>query len=158
MALTAVFLDAGPLSDIVRRPGQRQEADDCRAWLASLVVSGVSVRVAEITDYEVRRELIRSGKTSSLRRLDAFLLSPGRYLPLSTEAMHEAASLWANARNVGLATASPDALDGDVILGAQVRVWAQTEGIPLSEIVIATTNVAHISRYAPADLWANIHP
>nr|WP_309696815.1 hypothetical protein [Armatimonas sp.] len=157
MALTAVFLDAGPLSEIVRRPGQRPEADACRLWFSTLITSGVPVRVAEVTDYEVRRELIRSGKQSSIRRLDALLLSADRYLPISTEAMREAANLWATARNSGLATAPPEALDGDVIFAAQVRSWAVNEGIPLSEVMIATTNVTHISRYAPADLWTNIH-
>ena len=32
-----------------------------------------------------------------------------------------------------------------------------TSGIPHSDLVIATGNVAHISRFVPANLWSNIH-
>jgi hypothetical protein len=147
-----IVLDAGPLGLLMQRKGIAQ-ADACKAWLAGRVAQGVRVVVPEIADYEVRRELIRLGKTAAVARLDAFnAASPGRYLPLATEAMRRAAELWAQARQQGAPTADPKELDADVILAAQVL----TLGMPPSEVVVATSNVGHISRFTPADLWQNL--
>lgn len=68
--------------------------------------------------------------------------------------MRDAARLWAQARNDGTPTASPDALDGDVILAAQ----CQNLRLPGEEYVVATTNVGHLTLFVPADLWTNITP
>jgi hypothetical protein len=55
---------------------------------------------------------------------------------------------------MGRATADPKALDGDVILAAQ----ALLSGIAPADFVVATSNVAHLSRYVPAELWNAITP
>ena len=73
------------------------------------------------------------------------------YLPLTTAAMRLAAGLWAQARRGGYPTAPDPALDGDVILAAQ----ALSLGVP---VIVATDNVAHLSRFVTADLWQNITP
>jgi hypothetical protein len=44
------------------------------------------------------------------------------------------------------------AIDADVILAAQ----ALTIGVP--QVVVATTNVGHLSRFVSAELWQNISP
>jgi len=46
------------------------------------------------------------------------------------------------------------ASDGDVILAAQALSLA----VPGQQVLIATTNVAHLSRFVTADLWTNIAP
>ena len=125
MNLSVVFLDSGPLSQIVRRRGQNTDADACFVWAQNLTSAGVRLCVAEVNDYEVRRELIRAGRISSVQRLDTFL-SLVEYVPLTTAAMREAASLWAQVRNSGNTTAPPEALDGDAILCAQVQTFAIT--------------------------------
>jgi hypothetical protein len=51
-------------------------------------------------------------------------------------------------------TADPKELDCDVLIAAQ----ALTIGVPSSELVVATTNVGHLSRFVTADLWVNIIP
>lgn len=158
ISLSAVFLDAGPLSEVVRRPGQNARADACRDWALSLVSSGVLVCVSEITDYEVRRELLRAGKTSSIRRLDTLKSGFLEYVPLTTDTMLESAGLWASARNSGQVTAPPEALDADVILCSATKLFASAQGVSLASVVVATTNVAHIGRFVPADLWVNIQP
>ncbi|HKB01570.1 MAG TPA: nucleic acid-binding protein [Gemmataceae bacterium] len=107
---------------------------------------GARVIIPEIADYEVRRELIRAGKASSIARLDA-LAAATNYLPLSTAAMRKAAELWAAARKAGKPTATEKAIDGDVILAAQ----ALTLGEP--SVVVATTNVGHLSRFVTAQDW-----
>jgi predicted nucleic acid-binding protein len=105
--------------------------------------------VPEIADYEVRRELLRANKTRGLARLDA-LTSLLEYLPLTTAAMRQAAVFWAQAWQQGRPTADDKALDGDVILAAQAMTFGATD------VVIATTNVGHLSRFAPAALWPDI--
>jgi len=66
--------------------------------------------------------------------------------------MRKAAELWALARQSGLPTAADKNIDVDVILAAQ----ALTFGVP--DVVIATSNIGHISRFVPAELWQNISP
>jgi len=111
-----------------------------------------------VNDYELRRELLRVDKASSIRRLDALISVPGRYVPISTNAMRLAADLWASSRKLGIITAPPQSIDGDAIMAAQVQMFAAAEGIPLSEIIVATTNVRHIARFVQADEWSNIQP
>jgi hypothetical protein len=64
-----VFLDSKPLG-MVSNPRARPDAIRCRAWAMGLLSAGVRVFVAEIADYEVRRELLRVGARSGLLRLD----------------------------------------------------------------------------------------
>ena len=90
-----MLLDAGPLS-LVTHP--RAEIKNTRAaeWLVGLRSAGIAVRVPEIADYEVRRELLRAGKSKGLGRLDDLKQALG-YLPLTTETMVLAAQFWADA-------------------------------------------------------------
>jgi predicted nucleic acid-binding protein len=151
--IRVIVLDTGPLG-IVTKPLKAAEVIAINQWVMDCVANGKSVFVPEMADYEIRRELIRSTNTAGIARLDTFNAAPGRYLPLTTAAMRKAADLWAEARNKGYATADPKALDGDVIVAAQ----ALTAGYADSEIIVATDNVAHLSRYVNADLWRNITP
>lgn len=114
--------------------------------------AGDELFIPEIADYEVRRELLRSGKASSVARLNE-LCAGLTYLPLTTPVMHDAAMLWADARNAGHPTAHSHALDGDVILAAQARRAQAAYG---RETVVVTTNVEHLARYTDARLWSDI--
>jgi len=151
--ITTIVLDSGPLALVTQRKGV-PSADTCKAWLAEHLANGTRIVVPEIADYEVRRELLRAGKTSSVARLDAFIAAvPDRYVALTSPTMRLAARLWADVRNKGLPTADSKELDGDVILTAQ----SLQLGVPASEIIVATTNVGHLARLIAADLWQNIH-
>ena len=65
--------------------------------MESLLLSGYQIIVPEIADYEVRRELLRAGKTRGLARLD-LLKNTLDYLPLTTAVMLKAADLWAQSQ------------------------------------------------------------
>ena len=143
-----VALDAGPLG-LVTNPKRSPESLACAQWLQRLVATGSRVVLPEIADYEVRRELLRGRREQGLRQLDA-LAEIVEYLPLTTAAMRQAAAFWADARQRGKPTADDRALDGDVILAAQVATMTSTDGI------VATTNVGHLSRYVQAALWRDI--
>ncbi len=145
-----VLLDAGPLG-LVTNPGGSSEANACNLWLESLISRGIEVKIPEIADYEVRRELLRADKKKGIKRLDD-LKNYLDYIPLTTQTMLLAAQYWAQVRKQGKPTADAKALDGDVILAAQAAIIVSTG----YEVVIATTNVGHLSRFINAQEWRSI--
>lgn len=148
-----VLLDSGPLG-ILSNPNSSPENLKCRDWAERLTDKGYRLVVPEIADYEVRRELLRADKQKGLRRLDTFK-AKFQYLPLTTKTMLKAAELWAESRRAGKPTASPDALDGDVILAAQAYLIAEEleDRLP---VVVATTNMNHLERFTIAKKWQDI--
>lgn len=88
-----VLLDSGPLGRITNPRGTPVNAQ-CRQWLVSLLTSGIRALVPEIADYEIRRELLRAGKTIGLAELDRAHIMLG-YVPVTTAAMRQAAEFWA---------------------------------------------------------------
>ncbi len=145
-----ILLDAGPLG-LITNPRASQETRECNLWLESLILKRIQVKIPEIADYEVRRELLRADKFKGIERLDA-LKRYLDYVPLTTQTMLTAAQFWAQVRKQGMSTADDKALDGDVILAAQAAM-IQDEG---NEVIIATTNVGHLSRLGNAKEWRNI--
>jgi predicted nucleic acid-binding protein len=143
-----VLLDAGPLG-LVTNPKLSPASAACTEWLQTLVSRRTRILLPEIADYEVRRELVRANKTHGIERLDA-LGNLLEYLPLTTAAMRQAANFWARARQEGQPTAGDKTIDGDMILAGQAVVLGEVD------VIIATTNVGHLGRFAPADLWQNI--
>jgi predicted nucleic acid-binding protein len=145
----AIVLNSTPLG-ILCNPRTTAQVSECRQWLDNLLAAGRRVIIPEITDYEIRRELIRRASVVALGNLDGY----GRqleYLPITTVAIRLAANLWAQARNAGQPTAPDPALDADVILAAQ----ALSLNAP---VVVATSNPRHLSRFVAAELWSNILP
>ena len=145
-----IVLDSGPLSN-ASRPLGHFIGDRCRAWIRGLAAKGDNFVIPELADYEVRRELTRQGAHAALARLDSLVSTGFVYAPVTTDAWRRAAAFWAIVRNLGLGTASPDALDGDAILAGQAAVL----GLPGDPVVIATTNVGHLGRFPGIDarLW-----
>jgi hypothetical protein len=144
-----VLLDAGPLG-MITNPKSSSENEACKNWLADLVYKGIDVVIPEISDYEVRRELLRAGKSRGVGRLDA-LKGMLAYAPITTPAMLKAAQFWAEARKKGRQSAHDASLDADMILAAQAVVLDRP-----GEAVIATTNVRHLALFAPARVWRDI--
>lgn len=143
-----IVLDSGPLG-LITNPKLSPESVACALWLQTHITAGSRIIIPEITDYEVRRELLRANKAKGLSRLDD-LAKLIEYLPIKTVAMRQAAKLWAQARQQGQPTSGDKTIDGDMILVAQ----AMTLGV--KDVVIATTNIGHLSRFITAELWQNI--
>jgi predicted nucleic acid-binding protein len=139
-----ILLDAGPLG-MVTHPRKNPEI---KAWLDAWLRSDRSIVIPEISDYEVRRELLRSNRVQGINRLDMLQAITG-YAPITTQVMCKAAQLWATARNQGQPTASDSSLDADVILAATALTLS-------SDVVIATSNVKHIGRFVSAKQWQEI--
>jgi hypothetical protein len=153
-----IVLDTFPLSSTAKprpRPDEPTgELDRCREWVRKCVSAGHQIVAPAIAYYEALRELERRGAARQIERLRAFCQSePGRYLPLTDENLNHAARLWAKARNDGMPTAAAEALDGDVILAAQVLSLQCPD-----DVVVATSNVGHLSRFVAAERWTDISP
>jgi predicted nucleic acid-binding protein len=146
-----IVLDSGPLG-LLSNPSRAGRAPAARAWASTRLHRGDRFVVPEIADYEVRRELVRAGRTPAIARLDELCAAFG-YLALTTAAMRTAAELWADARNEGRPTAADAALDGDVILAAQTRNLS--EGVR-ERTVVVTTNTKHLERYVEAHVWESL--
>ncbi|MEH2011541.1 type II toxin-antitoxin system VapC family toxin [Nostoc sp.] len=130
----AVLLDTHPLSQVTHpkiNPKIQQ-------WLKSLQKIETVIRMPEIADYELRRELLRQGKQKSIDRLNK--LSQICLIPLTPETMRKAAELWAWIRNQGKPTASNDSLDGDVILAAQAILQLKS----FDQVISCSTFNLHI--------------
>ncbi|MEH2232115.1 MAG: PIN domain-containing protein [Nostoc sp.] len=133
----AILLDTHPLSQITH-PKVNPKVQQ---WLKSLQKNETVIRVPEIADYELRRELLRQGKQKSIEHLNK--LSQICLIPLTPETMRKAAELWAWVRNQGKPTASNESLDGDVILAAQAILQLKS----FNQVIVVTTNLKHISRF-----------
>jgi len=113
-----IVLDTGVLG-MATNPNATPEAEAVRRWLEDITDQGDMIIIPDIADYELRRKYIRNHNLKGLRKLKSLILNTN-YLSLSTPVMRTAAQLWAQVRQQGATTASDKALDGDVILAAQV--------------------------------------
>lgn len=149
-----LVLDSGPLG-LLTHPQRNSEVTAITRWLSECLLRGQRAIVPAIVYYELKRELLRAGKALSVGRLEAFVsATPGRYLPLSDEALQLAAELWATVRRQGRPTADIKDLDIDVILAAQ----ALSFGPAAADVVVATSNPKHLSRFIIAHNWSDIVP
>ena len=149
-----LILDSAPLG-LITHPQRSARVASITEWLSRCILGGYRVIVPAIVYYELKRELLRAKKLSGIARLDAFVAAtPGRYLPLSDEALRLAAELWARARQQGQPGADRAALDVDVILAAQ----ALSFGAAVSDVIVATTNARHFSQVVTARDWEEIIP
>ncbi len=147
-----ILLDSSPLGTL-SNPAQTPEVIAISAWAADCDDAGHTLYVPEVIDYEIRRELLRAGKSVGLAKLNALKMGL-TYLPLTTDAMLLAADLWAQSRRRGQTTGDPKKLDIDVILAAQALLLP----VPLPDLILATANVGHLSQFVPAALWTSITP
>ena len=97
----AIVLDANLLG-LITNPRSTPESVACAEWITACLLSLDRIFVSDITEYEVRRELIRAGKVQGIQSLDVFLATV-RPLAVTREVLHKAAQLWAQARKGGFA-------------------------------------------------------
>lgn len=67
-----------------------------------------------------------------------------RFLPLTSQAMSEAAVLWAESRRNGEQTSEDASLDGDAILAGQA-ICLLSE---FDEVIIVSDNLGHLSSFS----------
>ncbi len=123
------------------------------AWLEELAQAGSEFSLSNLTDFAVRRELLRLRVPTKLRRLDDLHCLVG-VISIDFHTWSKAAEFRAIARQAGQPTAAPDALDGDAILAADASTMIQ----PGDSATIATTNPGHLGRLPGIDAhrWKDI--
>jgi len=141
-SLMKILLDASPLSDI----SHPQASLEIVSWFFRHLQQGNQMVVSELADYEVRRELIRAGKTRGIQRLDAFQRTLAT-CPVTASVLRRAAEMWAETRNRGKPTAHPKSLDADMIIAAQAEQLGA---------VLATSNAKHFVDFVDAREWQDI--
>jgi len=140
--LMKILLDASPLSHI----SHPQASLEVVSWFFSHLQRGNQFIVSELADYELRRELIRAGKTRGIQRLDAFQRTLAT-CPVTSSILKRAAEMWAETRNRGRPTAHPKSLDADMIIAAQAEQLGA---------VLATSNAKHFADFVDARDWQDI--
>jgi hypothetical protein len=148
-----IVLDTGPLGLAATSPNNNAKAAACQAWLTTIRATGAWIVIPAVTDFEVRRELVRVGLVPSIARLDT-IKARYTYLTPSEEAWEMAAELWALVRNAGVPTAGPKDLDADTIIAGQALTVSQ----PGDDVTIASDNVRHMHRFPGIDArdWPTI--
>jgi hypothetical protein len=111
--------------------------------------------VPAIAYYEAVREMELRNAAKQIARFQDFCFEAGRFIPLTTDHLTQAAKLWTQMRCSGTPTSDRHSLDGDVILAAQVFSLS----LEASDYVVATSNAVHLTRSGlPAAQWIDIAP
>lgn len=76
------------------------------------------------------------------------------FISVSREDAILAAQMWVDAQADGRPTSDKKNIDIDVIISAQCLILQQES--PGQKVVVATTNIRHISRYCEAANWRDI--
>jgi predicted nucleic acid-binding protein len=151
-----VFLDTNILGKLTN-PNQLPEAVECQVWFERLLAKGVYLVSSELCFYELKRSLIlaanQGGINRGIKKLDDLRLFV-EFFPVDRAVAELSSMLWAEARTKNTPTAKADNIDIDIMIAAHWRLL--TEEFPGREVVIATTNIKHLSLFAEAREWQNI--
>ncbi|PSB41338.1 hypothetical protein [Chamaesiphon polymorphus] len=156
-----VFLDTNILGLISNENIDFDEGQQCQKWFSKLLARSVYFITSDVCDYEVRRGLISSSIIEGeiapgISSLDS-LKSDGllEFLPVSTKAFDLAADLWARASTSGQTTRDKKDIDFDIIISAQYQLLK--DEYPGQQVIVATTNLKHLSLFCEAAQWRDIN-
>ena len=135
---------AQPLKKGTQSPAATAKNTAIAQWMLGQLGKGVEFRIPEVADYEVRRGMILENLVAGLHRLDTFTQTAD-YVPIDTPAMRVAADLWAMVRGLRppQPTAAKEELDCDAVLAAQAITTSNGQ----EQVIIATDNIGHLSRF-----------
>jgi predicted nucleic acid-binding protein len=154
-----IFLDSNILGLLCNVNGL-SEGVACRSWFSTQYNRGSRIVSSDICTYEVRRGLLKASIISpesvpgllalnSIRN-DGYL----EFLPISTEVLDLAAEIWAEAAADGRTTRDDKNIDVDIIISAHYQLLVDTHlG---QQVIVATKNLKHISRFCQAANWQDI--
>jgi hypothetical protein len=154
-----VFLDSNILG-LLCNTSDLHEAVDCIDWFNTQWTRGISFMTSDLCLYEVRRGLLKASiglakpvpglLTLENIRSDGYL----EFLPVSTGVLDLAAEIWAEAAADGRTTRGDKNIDVDIIISAHYQLLVDT--YPGQQVIVATKNLKHISRFCQAASWQEI--
>lgn len=133
-----VILDSKPLGDICNPITYKQ----IKPLIEFLKEQKIALRVAEITDYELRRELTLQNLQKGINNLNKFRQKQ-QIIPIDSESLIIATDLWAEIRKTEQPTADRKNIDCDVIMVAQALKLRQQ----FQQIIILTIDVNDLIRF-----------
>jgi predicted nucleic acid-binding protein len=151
-----ILLDSGVIVTICNPNASplRQQLDN---WLFGSMARGAYIVSSTICDFEVRRSLrlteLEGSEITGIPNLDS-LNNTIDFIPVDLEIARLAADLWALARQKGIPTAANEKLDADLIICATCKSLELRN--PGRKVIVATTNVKHLSRFVLAATWQEI--
>jgi predicted nucleic acid-binding protein len=134
-----LLLDTNIVSEVCHPRDDRR----VQRWLARMS-ERATVYLSGVVDYELRRELLRSGSTRALAKLDR-LAESLPYLPMTKDMWRCAAVLWSEQMQRGAVPAK--GISGDTLLIAQARV---------ASAFVVTTNHRHFDDFILAMDWTDL--
>lgn len=143
-------MDSGPLNEIIKP----QPSTDVIRWLRFIDKNRIAVRVPEIIDYELRREIVlqylvgKNDSSKSINRLNKYRKTE-RFIPINPSVtLTDACEIWAELRYIGQGTSDVKNIDVDVILAAQALSMKKD----FDEVIIVTGNLSDICRFCYLDI------
>lgn len=155
--MAIVFIDSGVLG-ILCNPNQSEINAKCEEWLYRLLSQGIRVITSEICKYEVKRSLILAQKKSKYKiggidKLEE-LSDLIEFIPITRKEIDIACEMWSNCILNGEKLASENDINFDLIICSHWQIL--TKENPGQEVIIATKNIRHLSRFAKVEKWENI--
>jgi predicted nucleic acid-binding protein len=151
-----ILLDSGVIGNICN-PNASSLRHQLDNWLFGSMARGAYIVSSTICDFEVRRSLrlseIQGSSITGIPNLDS-LNNTIDFISVDLEITRLAADLWAVARRNGIPTAANEKLDADLIICATCQ--SLEENNPGRTVIVATTNVKHLSRFVTAATWQEI--
>jgi predicted nucleic acid-binding protein len=144
------LIDSGPLNEIVKP----QPSVDVSRWLKFIDEKRIAIRVPEIIDYELRREIVlqcligTNDSYKSLHKLNKYRQTK-RFISINPSVtLTDACEIWAKLREKGQGTSDNKNIDVDVILAAQAISMKND----FDEVIIVTGNLSDIQRFCYLDI------
>lgn len=133
-----IIPDSGPLGEITNAKLDKK----VEKWKNFIEKQEYYLRIAEINDYELRRNYLLEDLDKSLNRLNRYKQTK-QFIPLNSEMLLVACELWAWSRSKGFPTSDSKRLDGDTILVAQ----ALSQKDEFDQVIIVTNNLKHFVNF-----------
>ena len=142
-----------PINEELSEDEQRlTEVYQCTEWFYHLLARGAYVTTSDISDYEVRRELIRI-ESKSVEKLDQ-LRDLIEFQAVTFSVLRKAAEIWAESRSMSQPNKVIENIDVDCIIAAQWRLL--NDQFPGRQVIIATKNIRDFQRTTECSIWQEI--
>jgi hypothetical protein len=155
-----VFLDSNILS-LINSRSTSPEPIACEQWFYNISRKARLVS-SELCLYEVRRGLLKASFQAADRKLVPGLQGLQEleaedwveFLVADRQVLDIAAELWAKAAANGQTSRSEKDIDIDIIISAHYQILV--DEYPGQQVVVATKNLKHLSRFCTAANWQDI--
>lgn len=150
-----ILIDSGILG-ILSNPNESELNVKCENWLYEKFLRG-TILTSQVCKYEVKRSLLLNQKRNlqlaginKLTELENLI----DFISITEEDIEIACKLWVKSIIQGIQVAPEKDINFDIMICTQ---WERLKKEnPGREIIIATDNLRHLTRFAQAQSWQNL--